>query len=562
MEVESERILCGGLSMPHSPRWHDGKLWVLESGAGSLLEVDPESGETQLIAEMPGFCRGLDFVGHYAIIGLSQVRETAVFAGLPLTERCSERQCGVWLVDTLEKEIVGYMVFSEGVQEIFSVQGLPSRFPSLLELNHPLLHTSYSLPDEALSDVIQPNESQLQLEKALQHYHKKEFEQAAEIWRQAIKADEADTSNLYHLGVVESDMEHWDQAIEVLNDLVDQQPEHAEAHNSLGHAWAGKLNTDNALAHYEKAIAADQQYATAHFNRGLTLLKRGEFVEGWKGYEWRWSMPSFTPFECPQPKWQGEDISEKVLLVHTEQGNGDAIQFARFLPQIARRCKKLILVCTEPLRMLFKGIEGVAEIRQPGSLPADLFDVYCPIMSLAGILNIDLSNLPASMPYLSIPKEVVVPSLPDNGKRKVGLVWAGSTTHASDHHRSCPQQQILRLVDNTNIDFYSLQLPVNKDERAALSEHAVVDLEPELSSYAHTGALLKQLDLVIGVDTSVVHLAAALAVPTWIILAAHSDWRWLEQRNDTPWYPGVMLCRQSVPDDWSELISRVQQVLS
>jgi ADP-heptose:LPS heptosyltransferase len=105
-------------------------------------------------------------------------------------------------------------------------------------------------------------------------------------------------------------------------------------------------------------------------------------------------------------------------------------------------------------------------------------------------------------------------------------------------------------------------LPVNKDERAALSEHAVVDLEPELSSYAHTGALLKQLDLVIGVDTSVVHLAAALAVPTWIILAAHSDWRWLEQRNDTPWYPGVMLCRQSVPDDWSELISRVQQVLS
>ena len=562
MEVQSGRRLCEGLSMPHSPRWHEGKLWVLESGAGSLLEVNPNTGETTLIAEIPGFCRGFDFVGRYAIIGLSQVRETAVFAGLPLTERCSDRKCGVWVVDTIEKQIMGYMVFSGGVQEIFAVQVLPSRYPALLELNHPLLHTSYSLPDEALNEVVQPDSLQLQKEEALRHYHNKELKQASEIWREVVDADDTDLISRYHLGIALSDMEVWDEAIKTLDEVVKHQPDHAEAHNSLGHAWAGKLDSDRALYCYEQAIAADQQYATAHFNRGLMLLKRGDFIEGWKGYEHRWGMPSFTPFECPQPKWQGEDIHNKILLVHTEQGNGDAIQFARLLPEVAKRCKKLILVCTEPLRMLFKDIEGVAEIRLPGTLPSDLFEVYCPIMSLAGILDISLDNLPAQTPYLSIPKEIIVPNLVEKGKRKVGIAWAGSTTHASDHHRSCPLEAILKLTQGSDIDFHSLQVPVNKEQKSRLSEHDVTDLEPELNSYAHTGALIKQMDMVISVDTSVAHLAAALNIPCWIMIAAHSDWRWLDARNDSPWYPRVKLFRQAQPGDWEGLIEQVRQELN
>jgi len=562
MNVESGKILCEGLSMPHSPRWHEGKLWVLESGAGRLLEVNTDTGDTTLIAEMPGFCRGFDFVGRYAVIGLSQVRETAVFAGLPLTERCNDRQCGVWVVDTEEKQIVAYMVFSGGVQEIFAVQVLPSSYPTLLELNHPLLHTSYSLPDEALNEVVPPDQGQLQKEKALQYYHNKALPQAIEIWREVIKADSTDTISRYHLGVALSDMEAWDEAIKTLNDVVEQQADHAEAFNSLGHAWAGKLDSDKALYCYEQAIAADQQYATAHFNRGLMLLKRGDFIEGWKGYDYRWGMPSFTPFECPQPKWQGEDIHDKTLLVHTEQGNGDAIQFARLLPEAAKRCNKLILVCTEPLRMLFKDIEGVAEIRQPGSLPADLFDIYCPIMSLAGILHITLDNLPTGTPYLKIAREIVVPTLPDNSRPKVGIVWAGSDTHASDHHRSCPLESMLKLTQSPQFDFYSLQLPLDKQQKNQLQKAGIENLEPELISYAHTGALIKQMDLIISVDTSVAHLAAALDLPTWILLAVHSDWRWLEGRDDSPWYPSVILFRQSSPGDWDELITRVKQNLN
>ena len=144
-------------------------------------------------------------------------------------------------------------------------------------------------------------------------------------------------------------------------------------------------------------------------------------------------MPTFHPFNCPQPMWKGEDISDKTLLIHTEQGNGDAIQFARFLPQVRARCKKLVFVCTEPLRLLFKGMDCIDEVRLPGSLPADLFDVYAPIMSLPGILDITLENLPTQTPYLEIPSSVVVDPLETLGdskstKPKIGLIWAGSPT--------------------------------------------------------------------------------------------------------------------------------------
>ncbi len=557
MEVETGRMVCDGLSMPHSPRWHDGRLWVLESGAGHLLVVNPDSGTTTVVAEMPGFCRGFDFVGRYAVIGLSQVRETAVFAGLPLTRRCRERYCGVWIIDTLQGQVVGYMVFSGGVEEIFAVQVLPARFPALLDLTHPLVRTSYSLPDEALAEVVRPDAVSIQMEKAQQLHRNGDLEEAVRCWEKIAGEPDSPLIADYHLGVILSDLEKWDRAIQALERVIDREPDHAQAHNSLGHAWAGTLDFNRALYHYEQAIASDRQYATAHFNRGLLLLRQGNYREGWKEYEWRWKMDMFTPFDCPQPKWEGEDIQDKTLLVHTEQGNGDAIQFARFLPMAAERCKELILVCPESLRLLFKGIRGVNEIRLPGTLPVDLFDVYCPIMSLAGILGITVDTIPAASPYIHLPREVVAPVLPDTARRKIGLVWAGSSTQAFNHHRSCPLEIMLELTRAPGCDFYSLQIPVSKEEKQALLDHGVTDLEPELLSYAHTGALVRQMDLVISVCTSVAHLAAALDIPTWVLLSPHADWRWLEKRENSPWYPRVRLFRQKQPGNWQQLIQRV-----
>ena len=556
MDVDSNEMIIEGLSMPHSPRWYRDKLWVLESGAGQLITVDEKTGEKTVVAQVPGFCRGIDFIERYAIIGLSEVRETAVFAGLPLTEREQDRKCGVWIVDIETGDTVGYLVFSGGVQEIFSVQLVPWKYPALLDLNDPLLHTSYSIPDEAIKDFTPPDPKQVRIEKAIGHHRRGEFDDAIKDYKEILKDDPDNVTILYHLGVGLSDTEQWDDAIKYLEQAIKQQDNHAEAHNSLGHAHAGKLDFKKAIKSYEAAIAADQKYATAHFNRGCVMLKLGDYAEGWKEYEWRWKMPTFQPFSCPQPQWQGEDIKDKTILVHTEQGNGDAIQFARFLPEVKSRCKKLIIVCTEPLRLLFKEMDCVDEVRLPGNLPADLFDTYCPIMSLAGVLEIDEASLPASTPYISISKQVVVPTLEDNGKPKIGLVWAGSPTQQINHHRSCPIEDMMAITADEQYDFYSLQLPISTEHQEVLGKHNITNLEQELVSYSHTGALIQQMDLVISVCTSVVHLSGALNIPSIVLLSPHADWRWLVDEKQSTWYPNTKILRQKTSGDWAEIVKR------
>lgn len=562
MDIDDNRMIAEGLSMPHSPRWYRDKLWVLESGAGQLVTINEQTGEKTVVAQVPGFCRGIDFIERYALIGLSEVRETAVFAGLPLTEREQDRKCGVWIVDIESGESVGFLVFSDGVQEIFSVQLVPWQYPALLDLDDPLLHTSYSIPEEALKDFTPPDPRLVRTENAIQHHRRGEFDKAIEAYKEILAEDPGNLTVLYHIGVALSDIEQWDDAISYLEQLVDKQNNHAEAHNSLGHAHSGKLDFEQAINSYTAAIAADQKYATAHFNLGCIKLMQGHFDEGWKEYEWRWKMPTFQPFNCPQPQWLGEDISDKTILIHTEQGNGDAIQFARFLPLVKARCKKLIIVCVDSLRLLFKQMDCVDEVRLPGNLPGDLFDVYCPIMSLAGVLGIRLDTLSTQTPYLSVPKEVVVPSLADSGKPKVGLIWAGSPTQKINHHRSCPIEEMMVITGNDKFDFYSLQMPLSSEHKQTLIDNSVTDLEQELISYAHTGALLQQMDMVISVCTSVVHLSGALNIPSMVLLSPHADWRWLSDEEQSTWYPSISILRQKKSGDWKSLILNASELLN
>ncbi|HFD12488.1 MAG TPA: TIGR03032 family protein [Crenotrichaceae bacterium] len=561
IEIESNRVIARGLSMPHSPRWYQDKLWVLESGAGTLAFVDAETGEIDTVIELPGFTRGLEFVGRYALIGLSQVRETAVFAGLPLTERCQDRQCGVWIVDIEEREIAGFVVFSGDVQEVFSVLVLPSSFPAILSMDNPLLRSSYSLPEAALKQCHEPDPAYSLLEQATLLHRQQQYDSAIKTYQQYLKEHPDHMVACYQLGVAYADYEDWQNAVETLKKVVARDPNHAEAWNSLGHAWAGLFEWQQALESYQQAIVLDQQYATAHFNRSLILLRQGHYPEGWKEYEWRWKMPSFTPFKCPQPQWHGENIHDKTILVHTEQGNGDAIQFARFLSLLSARCKRLIVVCPEQLRLFFKTISGVDEVRLPGSIPGDSFDVYSPIMSLPGIMNISLDNLPSEIPYWSIPAEVVVPDLGRSNKYRIGLVWAGSPDQKINHHRSIDLTTMLSLTEIAGLEFYSFQMPLTTLEKEQLENYPITCLEQELVSYAHTGALIQQMDLIISVCTSVAHVSASLGKPTWILLSTYADWRWLEDRDDSPWYPGVRLFRQRKTKDWSAVLNQVRAAL-
>lgn len=557
MDIDRNEIISEGLSMPHSPRWYRDKLWVLESGAGQLITVDESTGEKTVIAEVPGFCRGFDFIERYALIGLSEVRETAVFAGLPLTEREQDRKCGVWIVDIESGKTEGFLVFSGGVQEIFSVQVLPWKYPALLDLNSPLLNTSYCVPEAVLKDFTPPDPTQIKLETAFRHHRSRNFDQAIETYNEVLLDDPNNITALYQMGNLLSETEKLDDAISYLEKVVTQQPNHAEAHNARGNAYASKLDYDNAAKAYRDAISADHKYALAQFNLGCILLKIGQYQKGWEGFEWRWKVPGSQPFNCPQPQWQGEDISDQTLLINCEQGCGDAIQFARFLPIVRKHCKKLIIVCLEPLRLIFKEMDCVDEVRLPSNLSGDLFDTFLPIMSLPNVLKITLENLPSDTPYLSVSKELVVPKLLDNKKPRIALVWSGSPSRAKNAVRSCPIEEIVKVTDYGDYDFYSFQTPLTSEHRKLLADNSVNDLEQELVSYSHTGALLQQMDLVISVCTSVVHLAGALNIPTVALLSTRSDWRWSLNEENSSWYPNTSILRQKTANDWAEVIPRL-----
>lgn len=562
MDIRDNKMIASGLSMPHSPRWYQDKLWVLESGAGSLATVDIDTGKLTTIVELPGFTRGLDFIGRYAVIGLSQVRETAVFAGLPLTKRTEERQCGVYIVDIVEKQVVGFMVFSGQVQEIFSVQILPSSFPAVISMDDPLLRSSYSIPDEALKGFTAPDPEQTRLQEANVLFSQGKLDEAIVAYQKFIKDYPDKTMALMHLGQVYVQLKQWKNAVEALQQVVQKEPTNADAHHSLGKASAGLRDWQSAIASYDAAIKIDQQHAIAHYDRALALLNQEQYQEGWQELEWRWKVMGNKPLDCSQPQWQGEDISDKTILVHTEASNAESIQFARFIPALAERCKRIIVMCPEPLRLFFKNIEGVDEVRLPGNLQKDAFDVFIPVVSLAGELGVSLESLNSPASYWKVPTEVAVPRLQSDKRLKVGLVWNEDPTQQSVSKSTYDLNTFLPLTANSDIAFYSLQTPVSKEEQAILEKNNINNLESELVSYAHAGGLIEQLDLLISVENSLAHLSASMGKQTWLLLDANSSWVWQDKGETSLWYPSIKLFRQNKDNGVDTLFKQLASSLS
>ena len=275
MDVISNRVIADGLCMPHSPRWYRSKLWVLESGSGQLLTIDEVSGQKTLIAELPGFGRGLDFIEGFAVIGLSQVRETAMFAGLPLTAREQDRKCGIWIVDIESGKSVAWLAFTSGVQEIFAVQCLPMSYPALLEFDDKLLDTSYSVPASVIDEFAPPDPQQIRIDTASEHHRRKEFAAAIDLYLRILDDDPSDASILFRLGDALAQSGRWDEAISCLDRLVAAQDAHAPAQHLRGRYFQQQNDLVKAIECYDKAIAVDRQFAAAHFHRGCARLMQG-----------------------------------------------------------------------------------------------------------------------------------------------------------------------------------------------------------------------------------------------------------------------------------------------
>ncbi len=280
MDIDSNEIILDGLSMPHSPRWYQDRLWFLESGTGGLNVYDPDKKESITVATLPGFTRGLDFLGNLAFIGLSKVRETAVFSGIPLTKEIPERTCGVYVVDITSGEIVAFLRFETGVEEIFAVNILAGiRFPAILDWNDNLIRSSYTLPDEAMRDVVHHTDdlelAQPWLTKGNDFYNEKNTNEAINCYRKCLDIQPDFLPARFNLGVALGDIKQFDAAIEELKKVIEAESGYAEAHNSLGFVYFKKGNIGEAVSHYEQAlkIRPDYEQAASNLNIAKSQLK-------------------------------------------------------------------------------------------------------------------------------------------------------------------------------------------------------------------------------------------------------------------------------------------------
>ncbi len=396
---------------------------------------------------------------------------------------------------------------------------------------------------------------------------------ALDAFRTAIKHKPDYAGAYYNIGNALLGNRQFDEAVENYRRALEINPEYAEVHCSLGVALKELGRLDEAVASFQKALQIDPALVEARLNLGSLFLSQGRYAEGWPEYEARYD-PSYPgrqsiPPNLPFPQWQGQPLSGKSILIWPEQGFGDEIQFARYVPLLKNRgVSHITLVCKPPLKALLESLPGADKVitqTEAASLP--LHDYWTFSMSLPLHFATTVETIPAGLPYLDVPRETLErwrQRLPAGGL-KVGLVWKGSALHSNDVNRSLPGLSILApLWSVPGVIFISLQKGQGEEEAATPpAAQPILDLGSDIIDFADTAAIVAQLDLVICIDTAIAHLAGALSKPCWVLLPdTGTDWRWLRERSDSPWYPHVMhLFRLTKDHDWSATIDDVAQNL-
>jgi tetratricopeptide (TPR) repeat protein len=342
-------------------------------------------------------------------------------------------------------------------------------------------------------------------------------------------------------------------------------PDHINAWLNRGHALAAFNRHQDAIASYDQVLALQPDHADAHFNAAMSLLTVGDYARGFREYEWRWKRTGMAGRkEFRRPPWLGEaPLNGKTIVLHAEQGLGDTVQFARYVPQVARMGARVVLEVPPELKPLLAGLDGVAEIVVRGEkLPP--YDLHCPLGSLPLACTTDVANIPAAIPYLRAPEARLAKwrsRLETSASPRIALSWSGRAAHPNDRNRSVPLAQLQPLLA-PGVGFISVQRELRVEDAQALSrEPGITHIGAELDDFADTAAVLTLCDLLVCVDTSVAHVAGALGRPVALLVPFQPDWRWMLERDASPWYPSVRLFRQSAPRDWDGVIARVRAAL-
>ncbi len=425
--------------------------------------------------------------------------------------------------------------------------------------------------DEALVDLRKVIELEPDSVDALNNYcialiFLKRYEEALTILDRALSISPEMEELFNNKGSALKNLGRFDETLASYDRAIALKPDYAKAHSNRGNCLDEMGRYDEALSSYKDALALQPHHADAHWGIALNRLRAGDLKTGWVEYEWRWKLRflQIKQRHFGQPFWIGaEPIDGKVLLLHNEQGLGDALQFCRYVPLVAARGARVVLEIDGPLKELLSGLSGVSHCISKGETPP-VFDFHCPLTSLPLAFDTTLDTIPSAVPYLSVGAHAT-----DWGARlgsrnlpRIGLVWSGNPDHHNDRNRSIPLQTLLPLFD-VEAQFVSLQKDIRSSDEAVLRERSdILHLGPELQSFVDTAALIEHLDLVISVDTSVAHLAGALARPVWILLPYIADWRWLLDREDSPWYPTARLFRQSQTREWHSVVDEMRRALA
>lgn len=398
------------------------------------------------------------------------------------------------------------------------------------------------------------------------HYQRGAVAEALPLLERAATAVPHEPEFHNNRGLVLAALDRNAEAIAAYRQALAHQPDHAGAWNNLGLALHAANDVQPAIEAYRKAIALAPTDAQIRWNLSLALLHDGQFVEGWHAYDARLSIPAFAPASAPPtPLWDGLDPGGKTILLVAEQGLGDAIQFVRLALPLADRGARVLLQVPRSLIGLLKTAAGVSGLVAAGD-PLPAHDAWLPLLSLARILAVDQRDIPSRVPYLragiELRGDVAVALAPYAHTRRIGVAWAGSRRNTNDRRRSIPLAMLAAtLFDLPDTTWVSLQQGDEEDDAGgAASAHNLLRL-PWRNSFEGIAALAAELDLVVTVDTSIAHVAGALARPVFILLPFSSDWRWRRARSDSDWYPTATLFRQSAPGDWAGALAGVRTAI-
>jgi tetratricopeptide (TPR) repeat protein len=397
----------------------------------------------------------------------------------------------------------------------------------------------------------------------------KRFDEALASYNKAIALRPDSAEAFCNRGLALQELKRFDEALASYDKAIALTPDYAEAFYSRGAVLQQLKRLDEALASYDKGIALKPDYADGYRNRALARLLMGRYREGWSDYEWR-SEAKDSPSKRPNikaPTWQGEDLSGRHLLVFSEQGLGDVIQFVRYLPLLPKREGKITFLVpaklTRLLRPSIQAVEIVSTLNEVHHL-----DLQVALISLPYRFDTELSSIPNKVPYLKAEPELAARWSARIGVHcfKIGIAWQGNPSGTIDEGRSIPLQEFVPLSRIPGVRLISLQKHVGLDQLADLPKDVEIeilddDFDSGPDAFIDTAAVMTSLDLIITADTSIAHLAGALGRPTWAALKQVPDWRWLLDREDCPWYPTVRLFRQPRRDDWASVFARINQEL-